>query len=192
MPKMSTDYGHDFGYISHFAVLAAALAKTTGPVLELGMGWGSTPMLHAICQAQNRWLMSVETNPEWVERFRDLAMSGHDMLLECGSWRDIPLWDPPTEPKKFAVAFIDFAPGEARKDLAMKLKGKAKFIILHDAECDGIHGGGGNYQYQSIVENFKYVEYYRLLRPVTLILSDDEPFGLSAFEKGEHADAMLR
>ena len=168
--------GNDLGYLSHYPVLAAALAKTTGPVLELGMGWGSTPLLHAMCAGQ-RDLSSFETDKNWMGLFKWMEKPTHGI-----GWVDN--WD------KFgfgdhwwAVAFIDCAPGEIRKDLALRLKGKAKFIVMHDALSDGIHGAGGNYQYESIIPKFKYHEFYAVLRPATLILSDEEPFGLSMVEQ---------
>lgn len=157
----------DFGYFSHFVPLAAAVAKTEGAVLELGSGWGSTPLLRAMCR--NRVLESYDSDLEWSEKMG---------VPHVVNWK---AWSPAFA--QYGVAFIDCAPGEARAELAMRMRGKAKFILLHDAECDTMHGGGGNYRYDLIVPHFKYVEYYRLLRPVTLILSDDEPFGLTEQEQ---------
>lgn len=157
----------DLGFYSHFPVLAAAVAKTTGAVLELGSGWGSTPLLRAMCK--NRVLESYDSDLEWSQKMG---------VPHVPDWKS---WQPAHA--KYGVAFIDCAPGEVRAELALRLKGKAKFILLHDAECDGIHGGGGNYRYDLITPNFKYVEFYRLLRPVTLILSDEEPFGLTQEEQ---------
>lgn len=151
----------DFGYFSHYPVLAAAVARTAGAVLELGCGWGSTPMLRAMCRVEFRYLESYDTNSEWAERF------GVPLV---GSWKQ---WMP--KMKSYSVAFIDAAPGEERRELAMKLKGMATFIILHDHEA----GPAAAYYYEQIIPEFKYAETYRLLRPHTLILSDDVPFGLT-------------
>lgn len=159
----------DLGFHSHYPVLAAAVARTTGPVLELGCGWGSTPMLRAMCRSMGRNLESMDSNPTWAEEMGVPFMT---------NWRQ---WSPGHE--SYGVAFIDCAPGEARAELAMRLKGKAKFILLHDAECDTMHGGGGNYRYDLITPYFRFVEFYRMLRPVTLILSNDEPFGLTKEEQ---------
>ena len=95
--------------------------------------------------------------------------------MEEGEWPGWMDWE-------YDLAFIDFAPGETRKDVALSLKDKVKFIILHDALCDPPLGGG-NYQYETIIPKFKYSEFYRLTRPVTLILSNEEPFGLDEKEK---------
>jgi hypothetical protein len=124
-------------------------------------------MLRLLCR--HRPLESYDSDREWANKMGVPYVS---------SW---VAWKPVHE--RYSVAFIDCAPGEARADLAVRLKGKAKFIVLHDAECDTMHGGGGNYRYDLIAPLFKYAEYYRMLRPVTLILSDDEPFGLTAKEQ---------
>lgn len=154
----------DFGVYSHYPPLARALAITTGSVLELGCGWGSTPMLRAMCRGL-RNLESYETDPVWAERFG--VPTVHNWTL----WR-------PNE-KRYGVIFIDCSPGEVRKDLAMRLKGMAKFLVLHDHEA----GPAAAYYYERIIQNFKYAETYRWLRPHTLILSDEEGFGLTAQEQ---------
>lgn len=160
----------DLGVGSHVPVLAAAVAATEGPVLELGCGWWSTPMLRLLCR--HRPLESYDTDPEWAKLFSVPVVK---------NWKQ---WLPNF--KTYGAIFIDCSPGEERKELAMKLKGMAKFIVLHDAECDSRHGGGGNYRYDDIYGRFKYVEHYRVIRPVTAILSDVEPFGLTDWEKQEN------
>ena len=155
---MLTDSG-SLGYFSHMPVLALALMKTSGPVIEMGVGWGSTPMLKMICKSFNRSLISYESDREWAKQF------DATFVLD---WRhfDIDL--------DYSIAFIDCAPGDQRKDLALKLKGRATYIILHDAESDP----PGDYRYHEIIPQFKYHEFYRTLRPSTLVLSDVAPLGL--------------
>jgi len=156
----------DIGYGSHFPVLAAAVARSLGPVLELGCGWTSTPMLRLMCTRTAglpipRILESYDSNPEWAKIF-------NVPLVE--NWSK---WEP--KQKHYGVAFIDCAPGEERRHLAMKLKGRARFIILHDHEA----GPAAAYYYEYIIGQFKHNETYRMLRPHTLILSDVEAFGLT-------------
>jgi hypothetical protein len=153
----------DFGYHSHYPVLAAAVARTSGAVLELGCGWGSTPMLRAMCK--DRPLESYDTDKHWAGLF------GVPIVEKWSKWE-------PVHPQ-YGVVFIDCAPGEERKFLALRLKGRAKFMVLHDHEA----GSAAAYYYEDIIPQFKYAEVYRLLRPHTLILSDDEPFGLTPKEQ---------
>jgi hypothetical protein len=171
----------DIGVSSHFPVLAAAVYKTSGPVLELGSGWGSTPMLKLMC----RWMgggmppgptehgfpigwrpfESYDNNEAWAKSM------GSTYVPDWGKW----------EPREahYGVAFVDCSPGEERRRIIMKLKGRAKFIVAHDHEA----GPAAAYYYEYIIPQFKYVETYRVLRPHTLILSDEEPFGLSAWDQ---------
>lgn len=159
----------DLGYGSHAPVLAAAVARTTGPVLELGCGHWSTHMLRLMCRLTGRPLESYDSDKDWAKTLNVPVVE---------KWSK---WEPILD--RFGVIFIDCAPGEDRYLLAMQLKERADFIVLHDAECDTRHGGGGNYQYDAILPHFKYVEFFRALRPVTLILSDKEPFGLTKEEQ---------
>lgn len=171
------DKYRDLGHVSHVPVLAAALAKTTGPVLEFGIGYGSTPLLHAMCQVQGRRLTSFDNNLQWVEEFKSLECDGHSL-----HWVDN--WEYRPSGVRHGVAFVDFAPGELRKNLALRVKSDAQFILLHDALQDPPHGAGA-YKYEEIIPYFQYHEFYQVVRPATLILSDDKPFGLSDFEQGK-------
>ena len=56
----------DAKYGTHMAALITAVANTTGAVLEMGCGDFSTPLLHAICSAEKRFLLSAEDNKQWT------------------------------------------------------------------------------------------------------------------------------
>jgi hypothetical protein len=156
----------DLGVSSHFPVLAAAVYKTQGDILELGCGYGSTPMLKLMCRFGVRSLESYDNNKEWAASFGATHVE------------DWSKWEP--KGKSYGVCFIDCSPGEERKDLIARMKGRAKFIIAHDHEA----GSAAAYYYEQVMPRFKYAEVYRVIRPHTLILSDDEPFGLNAWDQG--------
>lgn len=48
---------------THIPILAAVVAMTDGPVLELGTGLNSTPLLSEMCFHMSRDLYSIETDP---------------------------------------------------------------------------------------------------------------------------------
>jgi hypothetical protein len=134
--------------------------------LELGCGFNSTIMLRMMCRSSGRNLESYDTDKEWARVF------------------DVPTverWDK-WEPKQahYGVCFIDSSPGEERKFLALKMQGKADFIVMHDHEA----GSAAAYYYEHIIPSFKYAETFRAIRPHTLVLSDKEPFGLTKWEQG--------
>ena len=78
----NTDKGAEFDcYSTHRPVLVKILAITDGPVLELGCGWGSTPLLHKLCKEQNRMLITVEDNMDWMARFKEQFESDSHIFL---------------------------------------------------------------------------------------------------------------
>src|SRR4051794_4790555 len=50
-------------YATHVPVLLACLRRTTGPILEFGSGWFSTPIIAAF--AIDRLARTVEVDPHW-------------------------------------------------------------------------------------------------------------------------------
>lgn len=165
------------GVGSHFAVLAAAVARTTGPVLECGMGDFSTPMLHLMCKGK-RELVSLESDREWLNRFSRYISDDHDMgLIEAS----IETWEAYGKSigdfYKDGVIFLDQAPGEARVPMALALKGKARFLVCHDTEAD-IPPSAGNYGWAKLNGVFKYASTYKEFGPWTTVYSDEEEFAL--------------
>src|SRR5678816_1277742 len=66
---------------SHQRCLIAAMMRTTGPVLELGVGWYSTPLLHEICKVQKRKLLTFDNNSDWLVQFLPLRSEYHYLNL---------------------------------------------------------------------------------------------------------------
>lgn len=178
----------DLGYFSHFPLLASCIARTKGPILELGCGWGSTPMIHYA--AWNRFRVTADTNLEWLKTFAEGYASprNHEFIHVKPTVHDpetnrynIEAWDRFMDSwanvTKWGVAFVDQAPGEARVPSIMKLKGNANFIVAHDGEADE-PGGGGNYRWRDLNGVFKYRTIMKRMRPWTIIYSDLEPFPL--------------
>lgn len=165
------------GVGSHFPILAAAVARTTGPVLELGCGYWSTPMLRLLCRYMDFWkeghqsgfppgwrkLESYDTDPEWAKRFD----------VPCVA--DWEKWKP--EASRYGVAFVDNSPGESRVELILRLKDKAHFIVAHDTEAD-IPPSGGNYRWKELDGKFKFQTIFKDFRPWTTVYSDVEEFAL--------------
>jgi hypothetical protein len=163
-------------YGTHVVPLGAAIARAPmGPVLELGMGEGSTPFLHALCH--NRLLVSAETDAVWAKKFEQFASPMHG-LHQVQDWATWPVVE---QMHRWAVALVDCAPGEARAPLIARLANRCTYILAHDSEKD--YGVGTDYRYEGVTPLFKYVSEYRYLRPYTLILSNFQPFTLDEVEK---------
>lgn len=153
--KVSKNYG------SHLPVLVKAIYESKGPVLELGMGYFSSPVLHWLCADQGRELVSYETEKEFLWTFRDFATLTH-RLERVTDWSKID-----TE-KPWGLAFIDQHPGEQRKEDARRLASWARLVVLHDTEgrLDKY------YHYSEIYPLYKYSFYYHKFRPHTTVLSN--------------------
>ena len=149
---------------THFPILAACVARTKGPVLELGCGWYSTFMLHLLCSPGKRRLVSLEARREWLEKFKDLRTDSHELHrvedMDRFTLIDEVDWD---------VALVDHSPGTRRVREIERLKKRARHIVVHDTEDP-------SYGYEKILPRFKYRYDYKRLTPWTSVVSDFEPF----------------
>lgn len=146
-------------YATHLPLLATCLAGTDGPVLELGGGWYSTPLIHALCP--RRRVVTLEHDAAmaaWLaERF-----AGDSHVV-----RHVPDWDAAEEPdwNGWELAFIDHAPAERRKTELARLRGNADIIVIHDSDV-------GFYGLEPEMARFAHRVDYTLLWPHTTALSD--------------------
>ena len=131
---------------NHRHLLWEALEKTTGEVVEMGMGQGSTPFLHWYCADNKRRLFSYENSYEYARLFTNLHDKNHEIRL-IENWDDVF-----NEHKIPDVVLIDHAPGERRVIDIMKFASFAKIIVAHDTEPAADHG----YQMSKAWPLFKY------------------------------------
>ena len=117
-------------YATHQRLLVKYMMQTTGPVIELGAGNYSTPILHEIAAAQGRHLTTVDNNPEWLNRFKVFEWERHTLTL-------LPSWDD-FRAEPCGLAFVDHAdpPGHPRWIQVEKLLPVAGVIVIHDTEDD--------------------------------------------------------
>lgn len=138
-------------YATHQPVLYKMAKITTGPIIEFGCGDGSTDMLHAICQETGRLLISIDHDEEWLSRYSNKYLGNghnednsgwHKFLLVPKHEGNTLLQDwilfldecPVLKNIDFDVCFVDQSPGPARTETILRLKDRAKYVILHD--CD--------------------------------------------------------
>ena len=111
---------------SHIPMLIKCLERSYGPVAELGMGISSTPLLHALCEDQGRFLASYDNDPVFTEMFKKYQSRNHDIRL-VKDWDEVrPEW---------AVVLIDHKP-EARRMKEVERLANADYLIVHDTESD--------------------------------------------------------
>jgi len=134
-------------YGTHLPALIKAMEKTTGDVLELGLGVFSTPFLHYQCILQNRKLVSYENYKEWIDFFLK-----YNYLCENHEIKFVEKYEDADIDKPWSVALIDQTPDSSRIETVRRLANLAKYIIIHDS-----NGRKENvYHYSEIYPLFKY------------------------------------
>ena len=119
--------GFSSGFASHFPVLLECLnAAKSGPVLELGMGEFSTPLLHTF--RRGRRIVSVDSDSAYYAAFKHLACPTHE--LHCVAYEDFPI--KPDLAPEWAVALVDNGPPGRRREDIHRLHGNAEYVVVHD------------------------------------------------------------
>lgn len=173
----------DLGYFSHFPVLAAAIRRAPGPILEMGCGHGSTHLIHLLAGGDE--VRTFDSDTEWLGRFSAIYGSDRHLFAHVnfpvGDVRAaIATWSAIAElysRRPYAVAFLDMAPGEARVPVAKILKDSVTYLVCHDTEADD-PPGGGNYGWRELDATFRYRSRFERLRPFTTVYSNVREFDL--------------
>lgn len=119
---------------SHRRAMLDAIARTAGPILELGCGDQSTPMLHDIAVTHQRKLVTIDNDPQWIARYRHLQDFYHSIVL-VESWDEAPL-----EELVWGCALVDHSPPQRRAVDIRRLVGRCHLIVAHDADMPEIYG----------------------------------------------------
>ena len=148
-------------YGTHLAPLIIAVINTDGPVLELGCGDFSTPILHAVCSSQKRFLLTAESDGNWQKRFWDLKRDWHKFqhVKHSSDWNQVGAG------RHWSVVFVDHAPGERRVVDIARLRRHADIFVVHDTET-------ASYGYEPVLSTFKYIFVYRRYSTTTTLVSD--------------------
>lgn len=150
------------GWGSHMPLLLKVAQMTDGPILELGSGISSTPLLHYICEPAGRLLDTYENDFKYYSTFKQFATETHRVLY-VEDWDYLPL-----ENQMWDVAFIDHAPAQRRVVELMRLAYCAKYIICHDSQPQHWR----IYRYPAYFDKFKYRYDYTRFSPHTTLLSN--------------------
>jgi hypothetical protein len=160
-------YGPDWA--THIPALIKALEQTTGPVLELGVGISSTPVIHMLCVDMERHLLSFDNDRKYSAVF-DKFSSRRDRheIKHVDDWETI---DEEIRSRHWGLVFVDHKPLERRvieiKKLMNPLNGieEPDMFVIHDSEDPA-------YGYDEIYPLFKYRFDYTKARTKTAVLSN--------------------
>lgn len=133
---------------SYLPLLWEALENTSGDVVELGMGDGSTAKLHDYCFRNGRKLSSYDSNLEWYRRFEKYRSVDHAVEYVGDNWQVMI----ERHRKPIGVLFSDEAPGEMRKYNISMFCNLAQVVVAHDTELSNDHG----YKFSLVEPLFKY------------------------------------
>ncbi len=147
-------------WCSHIPVLVKALSVSEGPVLELGAGLFSTPLLYWLCFDQDREFVSYEGNKEYAD---NLVKFG---VQYANDWDLTPIERP------WGVVFIDHAPPERRHIDVARVAQYADYVVIHDSQKHLEQ----YFHYSKIYSLFKYKYVYRKTKPHTTVLSRTKEF----------------
>lgn len=151
------------GWSSFIPSLLKAVQNTQGPILELGSGLFSTPLLHWICEENKRTLVTYENSGDYYSFARKFRTETHQVSSVFEEdWINKIKWD---------VVLVDH--GKDKKDAnrrgsdALKFKDQARYIILHDTDkrSDDVYG------YDNLWKEFRYI-YHANVSPITSIVSN--------------------
>lgn len=134
---------------------------TDGAVLEMGMGYCSTPILHWLCAVNKRKLVSIDNDPKYFKIWKSFACDFHQLFL-------VEDWEQAEIETNWDVVLIDHKPAERRKEDVKRLANLAKLLVLHDSN-------GSNdklYHYSEIYPLFKWKFVYGKYYPETVLLSN--------------------
>lgn len=152
-------------YGTHITPLITAVVHhTNGPILELGAGDYSTPLLHGICSLTERLLVTTESDKEWLRFFTDLERPWHQFIFvaRASDWATIG------QNQHWAIVFVDHVPIQRRVMEIERLRSHTDIFVAHDTEKSAdVH-----YRYEPYISTFKYRYDYERYHTRTTLLSD--------------------
>ena len=150
---------------SHLPILVRLVLATMaegGPVLELGTGFFSTPMLHWLCAPTKRRLVSCESSDTFIAVANNYIADFHEVLL-VKDWSQVDI-----ESQHWSVVLVDHAPGPQRKIEIPRLVNNADYVVVHDTEPNS----DKYYHYSEVMHLYKYRYRFDKVYPHTTVLSN--------------------
>lgn len=162
-----------YGFLSHLPIITAACMITDGPIIELGAGFGSTFALHGICAKEKRFILTMESNVNWIGSFWIYNRNWHEIKYVT-TFIDRPEY---TE-KDWGLAFVDHGI-LGQRGLALNSLSHVPIIVAHDTNEEALNYT--NDGLPQVLDSFQYRKDFKYTSPQTSILSNsinvEEVFG---------------
>ncbi len=138
---------------THVPALATAVVRYGFRVLEIGAGWYSTPLLHAMSSQ----VQTLELEPTWAAKFDTICRGqihvAPDILAAAKQWA-FQDWD---------VVFVDCDPVSVRADCVELFLDRRICVVIHDSEVAN---------YTELLKRVKYQKHFNFMMPRTSYLSN--------------------
>ena len=152
---------YNIGWSTHMPVLIRLFSLTDGPIMEVGSGVYSTPLLHWLCYPTGRLLITYESDKNFIKLAEQYRSDNH-IIQHVEDYLQINVSE------HYSIIFIDHW-GHHRGKTAVHLKNCADYIVLHDTNVIRRNS------YQLLPGAFKYYRDYTLNRPWTGVASNFKP-----------------
>jgi len=153
-----------FGFLSHMPIVTAACTVTTGPIIELGSGFGSTFALHGMCAKDKRQVLTLESDEVWLGSFWVYGRTWH-RIKHTPSFIDLPDYTD----QEWGLAIVDHGIlGE--RGIALKGLSHVPVIVAHDTDFEALNYT--NDGVPQILDSFKYRYNFKFTMPQTSVLSN--------------------
>jgi hypothetical protein len=149
-------------YATHIPVLGLVIQMTKGPILELGMGIYSTPLLRALVP-EDRLVVSVEENSTWARIVLEKIgnVPNHQVKF-------VPVLTPDivdlTPEGGWGLVFNDGAKPEQRPLMCDLFGHRTDYLVCHDTESQPYIDSG-------VLDRFPYRADYKVVTPWTSVVS---------------------
>lgn len=119
-------------FATHQEFLELYIKKTTGDIIEFGVGHGSTGFILDLIKGTNRKLVSLENNKDWYDNISQLypANNQHEYIF-VDDWNESLN---KLDKNGYSIVFIDQSPWEARIWTMNYFSKTAEYIIIHDVD----------------------------------------------------------
>lgn len=144
---------------THNPMLIKTILISEGPVLEIGAGFFSTPLMHWLCKLMKRKLVTYENNPDYYQFARKFVSRDHSIKL-------IKDWGEMDYKTHWGVILMDHNPDERRADDVISFKDNADYIVIHDTDRED------KYHMEKAWPHFKYRYTWKDCRPWTTVVSN--------------------
>ena len=126
-------------YSTHQPVLIWSIENTSGNILELGAGDGSTILLNNLVANTNRKLVTVDDNNDWLNKYSNLKSENHKFLYvknTIDDWNNLIIT---LSQETWAFVFVDHATLEdiwrvSRPYAMKKFLNCSEYVVAHDAD----------------------------------------------------------